>query len=108
MSIEVSSYPKGNLLSNSKYIVDIFESARFTDNKTLDTPLELNALYSSSNVVYHLLLYLSRQISWKSKKQDIISTSCTEVEYNAMASTTCRYGCIYSSTYSIMHNSVFH
>ncbi|XP_022890137.1 uncharacterized protein LOC111405468 [Olea europaea var. sylvestris] len=39
----------GYLLSQSKYIVDIFEHARFIDNKTVDTPLKLNTLYFSSD-----------------------------------------------------------
>ena len=37
------------LLSQSKYVADILEQARLTDNKTVDTPIEVNAKYSSSN-----------------------------------------------------------
>jgi hypothetical protein len=32
-----------------KYIADILEWARLTDNKTVDTPIEVNARYSSSD-----------------------------------------------------------
>jgi len=32
-----------------KYVADIFENARFTDNKTIDTLINVNARYSSSN-----------------------------------------------------------
>ncbi|XP_022843140.1 uncharacterized protein LOC111366660 [Olea europaea var. sylvestris] len=49
LGIEVASSPKGYLLSQSKYIADIFERACHTDNKTVDTPLEFNARYSSSD-----------------------------------------------------------
>lgn len=45
----VTSSPKGYLLTHSKYIADIFERACLTDNKTIDTPLELNVRYSSSD-----------------------------------------------------------
>ena len=47
--IEVTSSPKDYLLSQSKYIADIFEHARLTDNKIVNTPLETNARYSPSN-----------------------------------------------------------
>jgi hypothetical protein len=30
-----------------KYVVDILERARLIDNKTIDTPIEVNARYSS-------------------------------------------------------------
>jgi hypothetical protein len=45
----VTYSPRGYLLSQSKYIADILKWARLTDNKTVDTPIEVNARYSSSN-----------------------------------------------------------
>jgi len=49
LGIEVTYSPKGYLLSQSKYVADILKRARLTDNKTVDTPIEVNARYSSSN-----------------------------------------------------------
>jgi hypothetical protein len=46
---EVAYSPRGYLLSQSKYVTDILERARLTDNKTVDTPIEVNARYSSSD-----------------------------------------------------------
>jgi hypothetical protein len=47
LGIEVTSSPRGYLLFQSKYVIDIFERARLTDKKTVDTPIEVNARYSS-------------------------------------------------------------
>jgi hypothetical protein len=49
LGIEVAYLPRGYLLSQSKYIIDILQRARFTDNKTIDTPIQINAMYSSSD-----------------------------------------------------------
>ncbi|XP_042423315.1 uncharacterized mitochondrial protein AtMg00810-like [Zingiber officinale] len=49
LGIEIASSPKGCLLSQSKYIPDLFEHARVTDNRVVDTPLETNVRYSPSD-----------------------------------------------------------
>jgi hypothetical protein len=49
LSIEVASSPRDYLLSQLKYVVDILERDRLTDNKTVDTLIEVNARYSYSD-----------------------------------------------------------
>ncbi|XP_047319267.1 uncharacterized mitochondrial protein AtMg00810-like [Impatiens glandulifera] len=49
LGIEVAYSLKVYLLSQSKYIADLFERSRLTDNRIIDTPLETNAKYSSSD-----------------------------------------------------------
>jgi hypothetical protein len=49
LGIEVAYSPRSYLLSQSKYVADILERARLTDNKTVDTPIEVNARYFSSD-----------------------------------------------------------
>jgi len=49
LGIEVAYSPRSYLLSQSKYVAGILERARLTDNKTVDTPIEVNARYSSSD-----------------------------------------------------------
>jgi len=49
MGIKVACSPRGYLLSQSKYVADILKRTRLTANKTIDTPIEVNARYSSSD-----------------------------------------------------------
>ena len=51
MGIEVAYSLRGYLLSQSKYVAYILEWVRLTDNKTIDTPIEVTANYSSSDGV---------------------------------------------------------
>ncbi|XP_057981233.1 uncharacterized mitochondrial protein AtMg00810-like [Malania oleifera] len=51
ISIEVAYSPKGYLLSQSKYVADVIQKTRLTDTRTIETPLELNVHYTSSNGV---------------------------------------------------------
>jgi len=51
LGIEVASSFKGYLLSQSKYIVDLFAGARLTDNKIVDTPLKTSVRYFLSDNV---------------------------------------------------------
>jgi len=48
LGIETAYSPRSYLLSQSKYVADILERARLTDNKTVDTLIKVNARYSSS------------------------------------------------------------
>jgi hypothetical protein len=42
LSIDISSTPKGFLLSQEKYIQDLLNQASLTDHRTAETPMELN------------------------------------------------------------------
>jgi len=48
LGIEVACSPRGYLLSQLKYVANILERARLND-KTVDTPIEVNARYSFSD-----------------------------------------------------------
>ena len=49
MGIEVAYSPGGYLLSQLKYVADILERVRLTNNKTVDTVIEVNVRYYSSD-----------------------------------------------------------
>ena len=52
LGIEVAYSPRGYLFSRFKYVANILEQAGLIDNKTFDTPIEINAKYSSSDVTH--------------------------------------------------------
>ena len=47
LGVEVAYSPTCYLLFQSKYVEDIPEQVGLTNNKTIDTPIEVNAKYSS-------------------------------------------------------------
>jgi hypothetical protein len=49
LDINVAYSPRGYLLSQLKYIADILEQTRLTNNKTVDTLIEVYTTYSSFN-----------------------------------------------------------
>ena len=70
LSIEVAYSPRGYLLSQLKYVADILEQPRLTDNKTINIVIEVKARYSSSdglplvyptlyNIIVGILVYLT-------------------------------------------------
>ena len=51
LGIEVAQSSQGYLLSQTKYISDLFDRAWLTDNRTVDTPIESNAKYTPTDGV---------------------------------------------------------
>lgn len=51
MGIKVGSFLKGHLLSQSKYANELIHRARLTDDKVVDTHIELHVKFSTSNGV---------------------------------------------------------
>nr|KAJ0225629.1 hypothetical protein LSAT_V11C100016290 [Lactuca sativa] len=51
LGIKVAQSKKGYLLSQTKYIFDLFTRASLSDNQTVDAPLETNARYSHTDGV---------------------------------------------------------
>jgi hypothetical protein len=49
LGTKIAYSPRGYLLSQSKYVIDILERARLTNNKTVNTPIKVNTRYSSFN-----------------------------------------------------------
>jgi hypothetical protein len=62
LGIEVAHSLRGYLLSQSKNIADILERARLTNNKTINSLIEVNAIYSFSDDLYLLNPTLYRTI----------------------------------------------
>jgi len=62
LGIEVAHSLRGYLLSQSKNVADIFEWTRLTNNKTIDTLIKVNAIYSFSDGLHLLDPILYRTI----------------------------------------------
>ncbi|XP_020258057.1 uncharacterized protein LOC109834445 [Asparagus officinalis] len=49
LSLEISQGPQGILLSQQKYLLDILDRAELTDDGTVDTPLQQNIKFRSTD-----------------------------------------------------------
>ncbi|KAL4557557.1 hypothetical protein LXL04_035740 [Taraxacum kok-saghyz] len=116
--IKVSQSPKGYLLSLTKYIIDLFERTRLTNNKTFNMSLETNARYFATNIskscvsngILSPKMHAYVDACWDndphdhnsttvfcifigdslvSWKHNIVCRSFTTTEYRAMVVTTC-------------------
>ncbi|XP_028109592.1 uncharacterized protein LOC114308244 [Camellia sinensis] len=150
LGIEVASSPKGYFLAQAKYANEVIHHIGLIDTKISDTSIELNGLLLSSTSSFDLVTYANFDwaddvtdhkstsgfymflgdslISWKSKKQIVVSHVTAKAEYRAMAYATAKiiwFHCLLSdlgvpqcfptslycdnhSANQITHNIVFH
>ncbi|GJT95938.1 cysteine-rich receptor-like protein kinase 8 [Tanacetum coccineum] len=87
---------KGLAMTQRKYATDLITYTGLLHSKPLATPLDpiehcdwASCPYSRRSVIGYGVFLGSSLISKKSKKQLVISRSSTEVEYKALADTTC-------------------
>ena len=83
LGIEIAYSPRDYLLSQSKHVVDIFERARLTDNKTIDTLIEVNTKYFFSDSLSLLEPTLYRTII---RSLVYLTIICSDITYVVHAS----------------------
>ncbi|KAL0550373.1 hypothetical protein IC582_014882 [Cucumis melo] len=97
LGLEISSSPSGYYLSQEKYASDLLNRSGITDSSTFSTLLDSNVFFDADwasdptdrRYTTGYCFYLSDTlISWRSKKQSIVSRFSTEFEYRALAYAT--------------------
>jgi hypothetical protein len=117
LGIEIAYSLRGYLFSQSKNVADILERARLTNNKTINTLIEVNTKYSSSDVLllldpilYHTiigsLIYLTITRPSIAYVVHVVSQFivCPSIVYWAIALCICDiFGYCLSKSFTFIH-----
>jgi hypothetical protein len=76
MGIEVACSLRGYLLSQSKNIAGILERSRLTNNKTINTLIEVNAIYSFFGLFTFVRSYFIPYYWWELNKSHYYLSKC--------------------------------